>query len=78
MTQKPPPRLPPRLRPVPPPPTPKPQPDDGYVLSALAALDLRLTGVETRLGSLFKKSMVAIVATDVLLGLAKMALELLK
>lgn len=67
-----PPRLPPRLRALPP---PKPAVDPDVVYGALAALETRLTSVESRLAGLFKKSMVTIVAVDFLVGLAKVILE---
>lgn len=73
----PPPRL-PRLRPVPPPPpTPKPQPDQHAVADAIAGLTARVGALETKMGVLFKRSVITVVCADVLLGALKLGAELL-
>lgn len=67
------PRLPPprpRPRAVP----PAPVPVDPTLL-AVAALSVRVGDLEARMGTLFKRSVVTIVASDIVIGLAKTALE---
>lgn len=62
----------PNLRPV-----PKPQPDQFAVADALNALGKRVETLETKMGVLFKRSVITVVCADVLLGALKLAAEYL-
>ena len=62
----------PHLRPV-----PKPQPDQFAVADALNTLGKRVETLEKKMGVLFKRSVLTVVAADVILGVVKLAAELL-
>jgi hypothetical protein len=55
----------------------KPLPLPNPLFERLDALSARVDGLEARLGTLFKRSMVTIVAADVLVGVVKILTEAL-